>query len=124
MKTRDRFLSLVLVVAVLLLKCHINLRLYLRTSLLSLYASERFDSKYYLEANPDVCKAGLNPLWHYLHNGHREGRLPLPPNTGKKDAAPAAAPAKAAPAAAPAKTAPAKPAEASKKPVKAKDSKK
>jgi 2-polyprenyl-3-methyl-5-hydroxy-6-metoxy-1,4-benzoquinol methylase len=35
-----------------------------------------FDSKYYLSNNPDVAKAGVDPLVHYLRGGRREGRLP------------------------------------------------
>ena len=33
-----------------------------------------FDSKWYLKQNEDVAKAGINPLIHYLHHGHDEGR--------------------------------------------------
>ncbi|WP_421132562.1 CgeB family protein [Alteromonas sp. A079] len=33
-----------------------------------------FDSKWYLNQNEDVAKAGINPLIHYLHHGHNEGR--------------------------------------------------
>ncbi|MDA4634697.1 family 2 glycosyl transferase, partial [Escherichia coli] len=34
--------------------------------------SQHFDSQYYLIANADVAKAGLNPLVHYLKFGRRE----------------------------------------------------
>ncbi len=35
-----------------------------------------FDPEFYLEANPDVEAAGLDPLEHYLGWGRREARLP------------------------------------------------
>ncbi len=37
-----------------------------------------FDTKYYLAQNPDVARAGLNPLLHYENAGWREGRNPGP----------------------------------------------
>lgn len=33
-----------------------------------------FDAGAYLEANPDVADAGVDPLWHYLNHGCDEGR--------------------------------------------------
>lgn len=33
-----------------------------------------FDSKWYLQQNEDVAKAGINPLIHYLYHGLNEGR--------------------------------------------------
>jgi hypothetical protein len=33
-----------------------------------------FDRDYYLHANQDVARAGMDPVTHYLHYGHREGR--------------------------------------------------
>lgn len=33
-----------------------------------------FDCDAYLEANPDVAEAGVDPLWHYLNHGCDEGR--------------------------------------------------
>ena len=33
-----------------------------------------FDPQAYLEANPDVAEAGIDPLWHYLNHGIDEGR--------------------------------------------------
>lgn len=33
-----------------------------------------FDASAYLEANPDVAKAGIDPGRHYLEHGRREGR--------------------------------------------------
>ena len=33
-----------------------------------------FDPQQYLAANPDVAQAGVDPLEHYLHHGHRERR--------------------------------------------------
>jgi hypothetical protein len=41
-----------------------------------LRASRLFDDSYYLSDNPDVKKAGVNPLIHYLRQGWREGRQP------------------------------------------------
>ncbi len=35
-----------------------------------------FDEAYYLGANPDVGKAGIDPLVHYISTGWREGRNP------------------------------------------------
>lgn len=37
-----------------------------------------FDDEYYLEANPDVAEAGIDPLMHFLRAGQREGRNPTP----------------------------------------------
>ncbi len=35
-----------------------------------------FDPEWYLEQNPDVEKAGINPLNHFITNGWKEGRNP------------------------------------------------
>ena len=35
-----------------------------------------FDGDYYLERYPDVAKAGVDPYWHFVHYGWREGRNP------------------------------------------------
>jgi len=35
-----------------------------------------FDRKYYLETYPDVRKADIDPLWHFVNLGWREGRNP------------------------------------------------
>jgi len=35
-----------------------------------------FDAAFYLERYPDVRKAGMNPLRHYLRHGAAEGRKP------------------------------------------------
>lgn len=35
-----------------------------------------FDRNWYLSHNPDVKEAGINPLWHYLRWGYKEGRSP------------------------------------------------
>jgi SAM-dependent methyltransferase len=35
---------------------------------------EDFDERLYLLANPDVASAGVNPKYHYLEHGRREGR--------------------------------------------------
>gem|GEM_PF-644418 len=37
-----------------------------------------FDGPWYLENNPDVAAAGLNPLLHYLDSGRAEGRPTCP----------------------------------------------
>ncbi len=37
-----------------------------------------FDSEWYLQQNPDVAAAGINPLQHYMTHGWREGRDPNP----------------------------------------------
>jgi glycosyltransferase involved in cell wall biosynthesis len=47
---------------------------HLRMSIISLGL---FDSKWYLEVNPDVKKNQIDPLSHYLKNGWREGRTPF-----------------------------------------------
>jgi hypothetical protein len=36
----------------------------------------RVDSTWYLEQNPDVAAAGMDPQFHYEHYGAGEGRLP------------------------------------------------
>lgn len=38
--------------------------------------SKLFDSKYYLENNPDVKNANVDPILHYLEYGWKEGRNP------------------------------------------------
>jgi hypothetical protein len=40
--------------------------------------SRNFDARFYLETNPDVRAAGLDPLQHYLSSGRYEFRLPKP----------------------------------------------
>jgi hypothetical protein len=35
-----------------------------------------FDAAFYLQRYPDVRRAGMNPLWHYLRHGAAEGRKP------------------------------------------------
>ena len=35
-----------------------------------------FDPAYYLDRNPDVRRAGLDPLQHFLNHGWTEGRDP------------------------------------------------
>jgi hypothetical protein len=37
-----------------------------------------FDNIFYLRSNPDVKKAGWNPVIHYVRHGWREGRAPHP----------------------------------------------
>jgi hypothetical protein len=37
-----------------------------------------FDAAFYLRKYPDVAVAGVDPLQHYLKDGAREGRQPLP----------------------------------------------
>jgi glycosyltransferase involved in cell wall biosynthesis len=36
------------------------------------------DEPYYLAKNPDVAKAKIDPVWHYVVSGEREGRRPSP----------------------------------------------
>jgi GT2 family glycosyltransferase len=43
-----------------------------------LRASSLFDQRWYLEKNPDVAKAGKDPIVHYLRSGARKGRNPGP----------------------------------------------
>lgn len=43
-----------------------------------LKASDLFDESWYLERYPDVAKAGLDPAFHYLRHGAKEGRNPSP----------------------------------------------
>ncbi|CAM3025689.1 NADH pyrophosphatase [Methylobacterium mesophilicum] len=43
-------------------------------AVLGLSPSPLFDGPWYLENNPDVARAGLNPLLHYLDSGRAEGR--------------------------------------------------
>jgi lipopolysaccharide biosynthesis protein/GT2 family glycosyltransferase len=47
----------------------------------NLNPSQNFNTSHYLQANPDVKQAGVNPFIHYVMNGRHEGRqaLPLPP---------------------------------------------
>ncbi|MEC7934400.1 MAG: hypothetical protein VX218_19220, partial [Pseudomonadota bacterium] len=47
-------------------------------SLLRRDPSSDFSTAGYLEMNPDVGAAGMNPLLHYVKNGHREGRRLAP----------------------------------------------
>jgi hypothetical protein len=35
-----------------------------------------FDHDFYLHMYPDIASSGVNPLWHYLQLGWREGRRP------------------------------------------------
>jgi GT2 family glycosyltransferase len=44
---------------------------------LQLNPSKKFDTAYYLEANPDVKAAGIHPLLHFVTQGIKEGRRPL-----------------------------------------------
>jgi glycosyltransferase involved in cell wall biosynthesis len=38
--------------------------------------SSAFDASFYLQENPDVAAAGIDPLTHYLNYGQAEGRYP------------------------------------------------
>ena len=40
-----------------------------------------FSTSYYLDANPDVRDAGINPFFHYLSSGRDEGRQAVAPGT-------------------------------------------
>ena len=41
-----------------------------------------FSTRSYLEANPDVADAGINPLLHFIRRGRKEGRSIQPPAKG------------------------------------------
>ncbi len=43
-----------------------------------------FNSAWYLNVNPDVKAAGLNPLYHYILFGRNDGRLPTPKSYEQK----------------------------------------
>src|SRR5262249_9608661 len=38
--------------------------------------SSFFDCEWYLRMNPDVAASGIDPVWHYVAFGSREGRDP------------------------------------------------
>src|SRR6185312_14911265 len=40
--------------------------------------SALFDADYYLQQNPDVAAAKIDPLQHFIIDGHAEGRNPNP----------------------------------------------
>jgi hypothetical protein len=42
----------------------------------ALRKSGLFDARYYMLTYPDVRRADVNPLWHFLVNGWREYRNP------------------------------------------------
>ena len=44
-----------------------------------------FDTAYYLRANPDIAASRINPFWHYLVEGRREGRSPTRPGGYRRD---------------------------------------
>ena len=44
-----------------------------------------FSTAFYLETNPDVAEAGVNPLAHFLNQGRKEGRLPSPPEKDRDE---------------------------------------
>jgi SAM-dependent methyltransferase len=44
-----------------------------------LQPSPLFDPVHYLAHNPDVAKAGVSPLMHYVQSGLAEGRMPIAP---------------------------------------------
>jgi|GEM_PF-2134757 len=35
-----------------------------------------FDAEFYRSQNPDIARAGIDPFWHFLRTGWREGRSP------------------------------------------------
>ena len=52
-----------------------------------------FDTRYYLESNPDVAQADIPPFCHYVIQGYTEGRRPLPyPEPDYDERYPVAAP--------------------------------
>lgn len=46
---------------------------------IKLNPSEKFNTEFYLKANPDVKEAGAHPFIHYITQGIQEKRLCLPP---------------------------------------------
>ena len=48
------------------------------------------NSAWYLENNPDVRAAGVDPAWHYVVHGRAEGRSPHPPLTAEVNFLPTA----------------------------------
>ena len=44
----------------------------------SLNTKTFFDPQWYLERNPDVAAAGVEPFTHYTKTGWKEGRFPNP----------------------------------------------
>jgi hypothetical protein len=46
----------------------------LKKQMSRLKSAQIFDAKAYLEANPDVAEAGMDPLRHYLNHGIDERR--------------------------------------------------
>lgn len=50
----------------------------IRKDVFLLYSSDLFDQAWYLAKNPDVAKAKVNPVFHYLRHGGFEGRDPSP----------------------------------------------
>ncbi len=49
--------------------------------------SADFDTQYYLDTNPDIRSAGVNPLLHYATAGASEGRHALPPQQRRRSEA-------------------------------------
>jgi len=45
---------------------------------MNLQANDWLDTYFYVNTNPDVSEAGLNPLTHYIKYGKNEGRKPNP----------------------------------------------
>ena len=49
--------------------------------------NQYFDPAWYLEHNPDVRAAGMNPLLHYMRHGDQEGRrrsgISIPPGIAR-----------------------------------------
>ena len=44
-----------------------------------------FDTGYYLRANTDIAGSRVNPFWHYLVEGRKEGRKPHRPGGYRRD---------------------------------------
>ena len=61
-----------------ILSCQLNKRAKGKRFTELISQSNLFDTSYYLESNPDVAGAGINPLEHYLTWGAAEGRDPNP----------------------------------------------
>lgn len=49
-----------------------------RGAALGLDPTKEFSTSFYLSSNLDVLRSGVNPFWHYLKHGIREGRAPHP----------------------------------------------
>ena len=51
---------------------------------MAIESSPLFSREWYLQKNPDVDKAHVDPVWHYLHRGWKRGLDPGPDFCGKE----------------------------------------